>query len=113
MRTKDFLFSLNEITTLLQYLYMDAEHYICVKNSFTTLKIHMTDQLQFLAENLSFPNCPAMDYTAEMTVPVMLSVIEKLKIQPAKEFPNAFTSRWEEIKNITEANVSLNHFNRR
>lgn len=113
MRTKDVLFSFDEVTTLVQYLYLDEQHSIRIANGATTLQIHMTDQMRFIADNLSFPDIPAMDYTGAMTLPAIMRVIKQLKMQPPEEFPNQFPNRWEEIENITDANVSLNHFNRR
>ena len=73
----------------------------------------MTDQMRFMADNLSFPDISAMDYTEAMTLPTIMGVIKQLKSQPPEEFPNRFPNRWEEIENITNANVSLNYFNRR
>lgn len=113
MRTKDALFSLNEVTTLLQYLYLDERHSIRITNGATTLQIHMTDQMRFMEYNLSFPDIPAMDYTEAMTLPVIMGAIKQLKSQPAGKFPKRFPNHWEEIKNIADANISLNDFNRR
>lgn len=113
MRTKDVLFSLKDVKTLLQYLYLDDQHSIRITNGATTLQIHMTDQMRFMADNLSFPDISAMDYTEAMTLPTIMGVIKQLKSQPPEEFLNRFLNRWEEIESITNANVSLNYFNKR
>lgn len=113
MRTKDVLFSLKDVKTLLQYLYLNDQHSIRIANGATTLQIHMTDQMRFIADDLSFSDISAMDYTEAMTLPTIMGVIKQLKSQPPEEFPNRFPNRWEEIENITNANVSLNYFNRR
>jgi hypothetical protein len=101
MRTVDILFELEEIPTLLQYLYMSKDHYITVNNKVTNLEIRMTDGCYFKAKNLSFPDVPELDYTDMMTIPNMLGIIDQLKHVHPVEFPNAFKSRWEEIKTIT------------
>ena len=43
MRTKDDLFALGDISTLLQYLYMNKDHRITYSNGLTNLCIRMDE----------------------------------------------------------------------
>ena len=113
MRTTETLFDMEEIPILYQYLYMDENHKIIVDNGLTQLEIRMNDGCYFIAKNLKFPDVPEHSYTDMMTIPNMLGIIEQLKHVPAVEFPTCFTSRWEEIKTITNTNVAQNKMNRR
>lgn len=113
MRTVDTLFDLEEIPILLQYLYMNENHYITIDNGVTKLEIRMTEDCYFTAKNLRFPDLPGLDYTDMMTIPNMLGIIDQLKYVTPVEFPNAFKSRWEEIKIITNTNVAQNKMNQR
>lgn len=113
MRATDVLFDLEEITILLQYLYMSEDHYVTVDNGITKLEIRMTDSCYFKARNLRFPDLPGLDYTDMMTIPNMLGIIDQLKHVPAVEFPTCFSNRWEEIKIITCTNVVQNKMNQR
>lgn len=113
MRTTDILFDMEEIIILYQYLYMDENHYITIDNGVTKLEIRMRENGYFHAKNLRFPDLPDLDYTDMMTIPNMLGIIDQLKHVPAVEFPTCFTNRWEEIKTITNTNVTQNKMNRR
>ena len=113
MRTVDRLFALEEIPILLQYLYMSEEHRISYDNVVTRLTIRMTDNLQILCKNESFPRVPEMNLTEDMTPSYMLSIIEVLKEEKPVEFPDRFSSRWDEIKTITLTNVAQNKMNQR
>lgn len=113
MRTKETLFAFENIQTLLQYPYMDPDHCVKVDNDVTTLQIRMEEDGRFFARNLLFPDHPELNYTQEMTVPAMLSIIEQLKGKAPEQFPHAFQNRWEEIDSMTSMNLSLNKFNQR
>lgn len=110
MRDKNILVNVFEdIKLLYQYLYLDAEHRVEVSTvTGSTLSIRMTDNCEFYASNSDFPNLPEMCYTTEMSLNTVYSIIESLKKQPAKDFPNKFDNRWEEIKELTKINVCLN-----
>ena len=108
MRTKDELFLLGEVSTFLQYLFMSEKHTITYNNGLTNLKIRMDENFNIRCQNLSFPNVPESNFTEQMTVSYMLGVIQILQNTPPVEFINAFTNRWEEIKQITLANLALN-----
>ena len=91
MRTKDELFMLGEVSTLLQYLFMSEKHTITFNNGLTDLQIRMES-----------------NFNEQMTTLYMLGVIQILQNTPPVEFKNAFANRWEEIKQITLANLALN-----
>ncbi len=112
MRTVDNLLALEEIPTLLQYLYLDESHYITVDNGLAKLELRMTDNFSIHAKNLNFPDLPDLNYDDMMNIPNMLGIIEQLKEFPAIEYKSQFNSRWEEICTITNANVGQNKFNR-
>lgn len=113
MRTTDTLFALEEISILLQYLYMDADHRITIDNRVTKLELYMTDECYTLAKNINLPSVPSLDYTEMLNVPNMLGIIDQLKNAPAVEYPTCFANRWEEIKMITTTNVSQNKMKKR
>lgn len=110
MRNIPTLLELEEIPILLQYLYMDEENCITVDNGMTEIKIRMTENCDFRANNLSFSDLPAMNYTEMMTISNMLGIIEQLKNVPPVEI-KSFSSRWEEIRSITLATVAQNKMN--
>lgn len=111
MRTVDNLLALEEISTLLQYLYLDESHYITVDNGLAKLELRMTENFSVHAKNLNFPDLPDLNYNDMMNIPNMLGIIEQLKGSPATEYKSQFNSRWEEICTITNANVGQNKFN--
>lgn len=108
MRSKDILKSLEDINVLCRYLYMDESNSILVDNGMCKIEIKMLETLEFVANNLNFPDTPSMSYTEEMTIPNILAIIKQLKGMPAIEFPSSFKSRWEEIKTMTEHTMALN-----
>ena len=61
-----------------------------------------------MCQNMNFPDLPETCWAETMTINVTLDVIEQLKEEPAVEFPQRFENRWEEIKMLTQANLSLN-----
>ncbi len=52
MRTKENLFEMENITILLQYLYINPEHKIKYNNGLTTLEIYMDENFEIYAKNL-------------------------------------------------------------
>lgn len=114
MRTNDILLDgFDNIQILYQYLYMSEEHSVTVNNGLADLVITMTENCYFQCKNMNFPHLPLMNYTEEMTIPKMLGIIDYLNSVPAIEFPNTFSSRWDEIKHITLSNVSQNRMKKK
>lgn len=108
VRTKDELFMLGEVSTLLQYLFMSEKHTIIFNNGLTDLQIRMDENFNIWCRNLQFPDIPESDFSKQMTTLYMLGVIQILQNTPPVEFKNAFANRWEKIKQITLANLALN-----
>lgn len=108
VRTKDELFMLGEVSTLLQYLFMSEKHTITFNNGLTDLQIRMDENFNILCKNLQFPDIPESNFNEQMTTLYMLGVIQILQNTPPVEFKNAFANRWEEIKQITLTNLALN-----
>ena len=108
VRTKDELFMLGEVSTLLQYLFMSEQHNITFNYGLTDLQIRMDENFNILCKNLQFPDIPESNFNEQMTTLYMLGVIQILQNTPPVEFKNAFANRWEEIKQITLTNLALN-----
>lgn len=108
MRTKDVLIDMEDIVIIYQYLYMSEKNFITIDNGIAKLEIQMHEEGYFHAKNLNFPDLPDLDYTDMMNIPNMFGIIKQLKETAAIEFPDSFKNRWEEIKEITAANVVQN-----
>lgn len=107
MRSKQQLLAFHNLTKLLQYLYLGDT--ITITNAIQVrLTIRMNPETcGFEVRNENFPELGFCPFTEQMTVPVLFDIIEQLKTQPA-ERPASFRTRWDEIKTITDMNVSLN-----
>ena len=107
MRTEFEIFK--NIQTLNYFLYMDENNYIDYFNGMTTLRITMNEQYSYNALNLNFPNSLPMDFSNEMTIPLMEYIIQDLKEQkPLLKFTN-LKNRWEEISTIVSFSKTLNN----
>lgn len=107
MRTKDKLFRLEEVSTLLQYLYMNKNHTVTFNNGFTDLEIRMAENYNFEVLNHNFRELGWTIYNDVMTIPYILNLIAILK-QTESRFPQYFKDKWDEIKRITTENLILN-----
>lgn len=107
MRTKDILVNgFEDIKILLQYLYMDKNHTITVSNDIVLLELSLTENMTLMCKNTAFPELPATP--RDLVLEEMIGCVEQLKGMAAKEFPDRFSSRWEEIKTITKGTVAAN-----
>lgn len=98
-----------EIKILQQYLYMHKDHFVEVTNVINvTLRIRMDENLDYWCQNMNFEDVDEMRWSGDMTNGIMLSIIEQLSDTPAIKYPERFKSRWDEIKTLTIANLSLN-----
>ena len=100
MRTREVLTKgLEDVKTLLQYLYMDEDYDIIVSNGITKLSIKLADNLEALQMNLSFPH---LGYTCRpMHLEEWLACVEQLKEQPSDCGYGNFENKWDEIQTIT------------
>lgn len=109
MRTINNLLKFSELKVLYQYLYMSEDSYIDNRNSIdVTLRLRMSDNMAILCQNMSFPDLPPSNWSEEMTISTVFSIIDQLKEAPAIEFPNRFSNHWEEIEPICNTQMSLN-----
>lgn len=108
MRSKDILKEFEDVTILNQYLYMNEDNYIDYFNGITTLRIKINEDCEYLAINLAFPNLKPLKCSNDMTVNFIRNIIENLKQQEPILKNTRFQNRWEEIKDTTLANLSLN-----
>lgn len=108
MRTKVILIdAMREIICFYRYLYMNAENFVIVNNNLTDLKITMDEQLDFLVQNLSFPNSPPM--RQELSLDTIVGIIEQLERQPPRaDYETIFTNEWERIKAEVDTAMMLN-----
>ena len=114
MRRNDGLIDkMEEIKILLQWLYMSEDNKIEIKGKFANTLVWMNEDLEFKARNLMFEDLPEMDFTSTMTVPFMAGLIENLKKESAVTFPNKFSSRWQEIRELALTNLWPNTKNRK
>lgn len=109
MRRNDILIDkMEEIKILLQWFYMSEDNKIKIKGKFANTLVWMDENLEFRGRNLMFENLPEMNCTDTMTVPFMAGLIENLKKENAVNFPDRFSSRWEEIKELALTNLWQN-----
>ena len=108
MRNKDILQEFEDVTLLNQFLYMNEDNYVDYFNGITTLRIKMNEDCEYLAINLAFPNLKPLKCSNDMTINFIRNIIENLKKQEPILKNTRFQNRWEEIKDTTLANLSLN-----
>lgn len=114
MRTNDILLEgFQDILTLQRYLYMNEDHSVTVENTIgVKLEIRMREDLEYTCKNKDFPEFPESNWSDRMTNATMLDIISQLKEEPAVEYPEAFCSRWDEIKWVTSATIGQNELKR-
>lgn len=108
MRYKSMLDDIDDISIFLKYLYLSRDHSIVYNNGITDLEIRADDDMNITCKNLSFPDIPAHNFNSSMYPYNILAIIDALKDQPAIEYPDRFTNRWEEIKTVCLANCAQN-----
>lgn len=98
----------DEINLLLKYLYLSDEHFVTFENTIgIRFKLYMDDDFELRRQMLNgitgtvFP-CPDINHTT------LMGIVDQLKEQPAAEFPEQFTNRWDELKAMATANLALN-----
>lgn len=113
MREKEILQELEDVTLLNQFLYMNEDNFIEYnQDDGTTLEIRLNENLDYIS-NYS-KSCGALSYlvplrvTNSMNLSTLIGIIENLKKQEPILKNTRFQNRWEEIKDTTLANLSLN-----
>lgn len=107
MRTKDNLKLMEEITILNQFLYMDENNYIEFRNGDFIRVLKINDNLDYIASIKNSSLIP-LKVNSDMNIRVLGDIIEQLKEQKPFMKDTNFKSRWEEIKEITKANLYMN-----
>lgn len=105
MRTKSMLNKFDDVNTLIKYLYMYEDKSITVKNSMNIdIEIKIDDECNLYRAN----DVTNLKVFLNLSYSELLNVVEQLKEIPAIEFPNRFSSRFEEIKTMTNMSLALN-----
>lgn len=109
MRTRAFLHGIDEIPTLLKWLYLSEKNTVTVENVIgVKLELSMTDEGRILSRNLNFPELEPHGFDSELNTDSLVSIIEQLKENPAEQFPDRYASRWDEIKTLTAMQMTVN-----
>ena len=109
MRIVDYMVDIEEISTLLLYLYIKEENTITYNNGLTDLRIRMDDHFNIRCTNLKFPDLPDMNFNDQMTVPYMLGLIDQLRKQKPEIYSsNIISNRWQEINTEVKTVRALN-----
>ena len=109
MRNKSDLKLMEEITILNQFLYMDENNYVEFKNGDFIRILKINENLDYIASIKNSSLIP-LKVNSDMNIRVLGNIIEQLKEQKPFMIKTDFKSRWEEIKNITMANLAKNFF---
>lgn len=116
IRTADiFINGFEDIRVLLQYLYMDEDHYIIVDNGLCKLRIHMIvneDSMCLVQKNMNYPEFE--ETPREIFIHELLAMVEQLKEQePSDENKDvSLHSRWEEIQYVVASSITLTQMNK-
>ena len=122
MRTKQLLQAVqtvgSDVQTLLNYLALSEDHYgtHAIVDPFGKVllehKFKMTDKGKIVKtvvheDGFEHPTHPMK--LAKLSLEELLAIVSYSKTQPpSEEYKNAFKNKWEEIKKITQLNLSLN-----
>lgn len=108
MRTKEILLGFNDLKILLQYLYLEPSNVIVIQNCINVpLRLRMNDKGIVLCKNLNFPDGEETNWTEELFLNIN-AIVDQLKEIQAIEYPKNFKSRWDEIKTLSQLQMSLN-----
>lgn len=108
MRNKEILLGFNDLKILLQYLYLEPSNAIVIQNCINVpLRLRMNDRGVVLCQNLNFPDGEETNWTEELFLNIN-AIVDQLKEIQAIEYPKNFKSRWDEIKTLSQLQMSLN-----
>lgn len=109
MRTKDMLFELEDITILLQYLYMDESNFIKIPpfNNEMYMDENFYMKLKVVSTGIT------VSYDDSISVNSLLGIIDYLKdteydVELHQLRNCGFRTEWDYIKTVTLANVGQN-----
>lgn len=109
MRKRSVLKTIEDLKTILQYLYLDESHTVTVENVIQVpFELSVDDQGNLLGRNLNFPELPKTDWNEALTVPNIRDMVSQLEEQDAVRFPDSYPNRWEEIKGIVSIQMAVN-----
>lgn len=115
MRTKDLLFEIEDISILIQYLYMDENNFIKIP-PFNN-EMYLDEEFDMKLKIVS-TGC-VLNYNDSINVNSLLGIVEHLKSvkydEELHQIKNCdFKNEWDYIKNITLSNLCLNrkHYKR-
>lgn len=102
----------DDINILLKYLYLSEDHNVEYENSMgTVFSLRMEDDMELKRKIVKgFEGTVGLEFKGhDMTHEHLMAITEQLKETPAKDFPERFSNRFEEIKTITLSNLALNY----
>lgn len=108
MRTTQKLFDIEDVTILLQYLYINEDNFVEYETEpFNFMyKLYMNKDMELYVINEDFPDIKTPCY---YQVNNLIDIIYQLKDQKIHEFGREMT-KWEYIKLITNSTRGLNFF---
>lgn len=97
MSQKESVDIFEDIKKLQQYLYIGNS--VTIKNAINVeLEITMDKSFNYWCKNMNFPQNPPMEFSSEMTIPVIIDIIDQLKETSPQMANTQLKSRWEEVK---------------
>ena len=108
MRYTTGLKQLDEVNTLLKFLYLSEDNAVKFENSIgCVFELTMCDNGQLVRKSLSTP--VQLEMTDNMDNMFLFAVIDQLKKQAAEVFPDSFKNRWKEVKSLCQVNLGFNY----
>lgn len=94
IRNNELMQGFEDMKTLLQYLYMNDENYVEVKNTLEVpLRIYVNEDGIFKVQNMNFPDTPPFLWEDRTDVRTCMDIVALLKNQSGVS-----TNKWEEIR---------------
>lgn len=105
---------LDDVNILLKYLYMSEDNSISYKNAINVeFKLNMDEDFS-LIKTMVTGAMPGQKFNGdELSISDLIAIVEQLKDSLAIEFPDQFTNRFDEIKNMTLQSTTLNNTKKR
>ena len=106
--------AIDEITILMKYLYMDENAYVIYHNAIGgVFKLTMNKDLELSRELIEMPglDIPHTVVHEEETPAVLHAVIEQMKHEKPRLYPDCFKTYWEEVKTMTQNKLGCNYLN--